>query len=252
MVGTGQKYDVWFQEQVVFNKFVEQKGIFKDMTDVMKSENPYEPGKTLESKMSEEQKDYYMRDGKYYGVPHYAGYVGIVYNKAMFDRQKAYFAKDYDKSYLAENPILCTVLDLEDPRTPGPDGIEGTLDDGLPTTYAEFYALCDVLSSTNKPMSWSGKHRHGYLGWFLQSLSASNESLSQAILNYTFDGTLDSLISVTEEVDGSPEITALDDVEIDAKENGWKVAAQRGKYYALDFLETIVDNGWCTNCVCRR
>lgn len=241
----GEQYDVWFEEQVLFNQFVKEN-VFKDMTDVLTSENPYEPGKTLESKMSEEQKDYYMRDGKYYGVPHYAGYVGIVYNKAMFDRQKAYFAKDYDKSYLAENPILCTVLDLEDPRTPGPDGIEGTLDDGLPTTYAEFYALCDVLSSTNKPMSWSGKHRHGYLGWFLQSLSASNESLSQAILNYTFDGTLDSLISVTEEVDGSPEITALDDVEIDAKENGWKVAAQRGKYYALDFLETIVDNGWYT------
>lgn len=241
----GEQYDVWFEEQVLFNQFVGEN-VFKDMTDVLTSDNPYEPGKTLESKMSEEQKTYYMRDGKYYGVPHYAGYVGIVYNKAMFDRYNTYFAKDYDESFLAENPILCMVLDNEDARTPGPDGIEGTIDDGLPTTYAEFYALCDVLSSTNKPMSWAGKHRHSYLGWFLQSLSASNESLSQAILNYTFDGTLDSLISVTEEVDGSPVITDLDDVELDAGVNGWKVAAQRGKYYALDFLETIVDNGWYT------
>ena len=245
----GEQYDVWFQEQVPYNTFVGEN-VFKDMTDVLTEPNDYDGGKTIESKMSEEQKDYYMRDGKYYGVPHYAGYVGIVYNKAMFDKKDLYFAKDYDKSYLKDNPLLCMIFEKDDARTPGPDGIEGTIDDGLPTTYDEFYAVCDLLSSTNKPMSWSGKHRHGYLGWFLQSLSASNESLSQAILNYTFDGTLESLISVTEEVDGSPVITEADDVVLtasNAKTDGWKVASQRGKYWALDFLETIVDNGWYTS-----
>ena len=241
----GEQYDVWFEEQVLFNQFVGE-GVFHDMTDVLTSENPYEADKTLESKLSQEQKDYYKRDGKYYGVPHYAGYVGIAYNKEMFDRYNTYFAKDYNKEYLADNPILCMVLDETDAKSPGPDGIEGSLDDGLPTTYEEFYALCEVLSSTNKPISWSGKHRHGYLGWLLQSLSASNESYDQAILNYTFDGTATSLISVTEEVDGNPVFTEAEDVVLDASENGWKVAAQRGKYYALDFLETIVDNGWYT------
>ena len=93
----GEQYDVWFQEQVTYNTFVGEN-VFKDMTDVLTSENPYEEGKTLESKLSEEQKDYYMRDGKYYGIPHYAGYVGIVYNKAMFDKYNTYFAKDYNKS----------------------------------------------------------------------------------------------------------------------------------------------------------
>ncbi len=241
----GEQYDVWFEEQVLFNQHVGEN-VFKDMTDVLTDENPYEKGKTLESKMSEEQKEYYKRDGKYYGVPHYAGYVGIVYNKKMFDDYALYFAKDYDKSDLEGKPSRCMIWDIDDERTPGPDGMEGTIDDGLPTTYAEFYALCEVLSPTNKPMSWSGKHRHGYLGWFLQALSASNESYDQAIKNYTFDGTLNSLISVTEEVDGNPVFTEAEDVVLDASENGWKVAAQRGKYYALDFLETIVDNGWYT------
>ena len=244
----GEQYDVWFEEQVAYNSFVGEN-VFKDMTDVLTSPNDYDGGKTIESKLSQEQKDYYMRDGKYYGVPHYAGYVGIIYNKKMFDDYALYFAKDYDNSYLESEPSRCMIWDIDDERTPGPDGMEGTLDDGLPTTYAEFYALCNVLSSTNKPMSWSGKHRHGYLGWFLQSLSASNESVSQAILNYTFNGTLDSLISVTEEVDGDPQIEKLENVTLNAenaKADGWQVAKQRGKYYALDFLEEIVDNGWYT------
>ena len=155
MTSRGETYDIWFQEQVPYNQYV-GKNVMKDMTDVLTSENPYEPGKTLLSKMSAEQQNYYNRDGKYYGVPHYAGYVGIVYNKKMFDDYKAYFYKGYDKSLLATAPGECMVISLDEPRTAGPDGIEGTLDDGLPTTYEEFYALCTVLSETNKPISWSG------------------------------------------------------------------------------------------------
>ena len=252
MVGTGQKYDVWFQEQVVFNKFVEQKGIFKDMTDVMTSANPYEPGKTLESKLNDQQKNYYMRDidgdgvGEYYGIPHYAGYVGIVYNKDMFDDQYAYFAKDYDKELLKTSPDDCFVGGLYDERTPGPDGVEGTDDDGLPTTYEEFYALCGFISSQNKPIAWSGKHRHGYLGWFLTAMSANNEGAEQARLNYSFNGTATNLVTVTEDALGTPTYTELADLELDAKNNGYQLAQQKGKYDALKFLETIVDNGWYT------
>ena len=248
MIDKGETYDIWFQEQVYYNQFI-GKNVMKDMTDVLTSENPYEPGKTLLGKLSAEQQDYYNRDGKYYGVPHYAGYVGIVYNKKMFDDYKAYFYKGYDKELLTTAPGECMVISLTEPRTAGPDGIEGTIDDGLPTTYEEFYALCTILAETNKPISWSGKHRHGYLGWFLQSLSGSNEALDQAVLNYSFDGTLNSLIAVEEDALGTVTITDLPDVEINAenvKADGWKVAQQRGKYYALDFLETIVDYEWYT------
>ncbi|MBQ8342891.1 MAG: hypothetical protein IJY21_02165 [Clostridia bacterium] len=247
MVGTGDQYDVWFQEQVLYNQYVgANQNVFKDMTDVLTSENPYEEGKTLESKMTAEQKAYYMRDGKYYGIPHYAGYVGIVYNKKLFDANSAYFAKDYEKEWLKTDIESCFIPlgELDAPRTPGPDGVEGTDDDGLPTTYEEFYALCEILSYTCKPIAWSGAHRHGYLGWFLTALSANNDGLAQASLNYSFEGTADNLISVTEDEAGNVTITDLDDLTLDAYNNGYKLASQRGKYYALDFLETIVDNGW--------
>ena len=247
MVGTGGQYDVWFQEQVLYNQYVKNYSIFKDMTDVLTSPNPYEEGKTLESKLTAEQKDYYMRDGKYYGIPHYAGYVGIVYNKKLFDSNWAYFAKDYDKANLTGTIEDCFVENLTQERTAGPDGMYGTEDDGLPTTYAEFYALCELLDYTCKPISWSGKHRHGYLGWFLTALAANNDGLATASLNYSFDGTTDKLISISEDAVENVTIESLgDEVRIDGYENGWQMASQRGKYYALDFLETIVDNEWYT------
>ncbi len=245
MVATGAQYDVCFQEQVLFNQFVQQD-VFKDMTDVMNSENPYEPGKTLESKLNQQQKDYYMRDNKYYGIPHYAGYVGIVYNKRMFDDTMAYLAKDYDKEMLKVDPINCFVWDLEEPRTPGPDGVEGTDDDGLPITYDEFYALCEFFSTTNKAIAWSGKYRDSYLSWFLTAMTANNEGAEQAALNYSFDGTATNLVSVIEDNNGNPVFTELGEVELEAKNSGYLLAQQKGKYYALDFLETIVDNEWHT------
>ena len=58
MTSRGETYDIWFQEQVPYNQYV-GKNVMKDMTDVLTSENPYEPGKTLLSKLSAEQQDYY-------------------------------------------------------------------------------------------------------------------------------------------------------------------------------------------------
>ena len=64
MMNSGNNYDVWFQEQVYYNQILKNGNIFRDMTDVLTSENPYEPGVTIESKMSDYQKAYYLRDGK--------------------------------------------------------------------------------------------------------------------------------------------------------------------------------------------
>ncbi|MBQ7770597.1 MAG: hypothetical protein IJ373_05365 [Clostridia bacterium] len=247
MTNSGAKYDVWFQEQVYYNQIVKADNMFADMTDVLTETNPYETDKTLESKMTPEQQDYYLRDGKYYGIPHYAGYVGIVYNKALFETLNLYLADGYDKEDLANDPGMCFVWDATEKRTAGPDGMYDTEDDGLPTTYAEFYALCDVVKQSSlKPVAWAGKYRQEYLNWFMTALSGNHEGLEQASLNYSFDGTATNLISVTEDADGNVTETPIEDVELDAKNNGYKLASQRGKYYALDFLETLVDREWTT------
>ena len=248
IVQNGVPYDIVFEEQVLYNKFVRKGGVFSPMTEVLTRENPYELGTTLESKLSAQQQAFYKvdtdNDGEgdtYYGIPHYAGYVGIVYNKHMFTTNGWYFMKDYDKNDLETAAMYCLTSDMNN-RTPGPDGIPGNDDDGLPTTYEEFYALCGVIAQNYTPLTWAGKYRQEYLSWFMTALTANYEGLEQMSLNYDFDGTAKNLISV----DANGTVTPLADVDINGAENGYELAKQAGKYYALSFLETIADKNWYT------
>ena len=233
MMNSGNKFDVWFQEQVYYNQILNNGNIFHDMTDVLTSENPYEPGKTIESKMSDYQKEYYMRDGKYYGIPHYAGYIGIAYNKVMFEEFNWFFKDGYTAAEFAN--LECFVESESDVKSKGPDGKANTADDGLPTTYDEFFALCALIKDKCEPITWAGKHRQEYLNWFKTALAANYEGLDQMSLNYSFDGTATNLI----EVDANGNITELADIEIN-KDNGYELAKQAGKYYAVKFLQEII------------
>lgn len=251
MTQTGVKYDIWFHESVYYYQLLNM-GFLAPMTEVLTTPNPYESGKTLESKLTEEQIKYYKvdtdQDGvgdTYYGIPHYAAYFGINYNKYMFDENGWYFKDGYVDADLDddENFVFCFTKE-ESKRSKGPDGKKGTYDDGLPTTYREFYALCDLISATNKPVAWAGKYRGSYMNWFLNSMAAANEGAEQMALNYSFNGTAKNLIDVDAT---TGEITELDDVKIDGPNNGYMLAKQKGKYDALSFLETIIDNNWYTD-----
>ena len=236
MMNSGVQYDVWFQEQVFYNQIIENGTIFTDMTDVLTSDNPYEPGVTIESKMSDYQREYYKRDGKYYGIPHYAGYIGLAYNRVMFDKYNWYFKNDYTADEFAS--LECFIESATEVKSEGPDGKLNTDDDGLPTTYDEFFALCELISEKCNPITWSGKHKDEYLNWFKTAMCANYEGLEQMSLNYTFDGTAKNLIGV----DAAGNVTELDDVAI-TKDNGYELAKQAGKYYALKFFERIIKDG---------
>lgn len=230
---------VYFQEDVWYTTYLRNGNIFEDMTEALTSDNPYEPGVTLESKLSEEQKQYFNINGKYYGVPHYAGYVGINYDIDLFE-EKGYYLKDgyaYDGN--TEKLAACFTAD-KNKMTAGPDGKKGTDDDGLPTTYDEFFMLCGYIKQNNDtPITWDNKNRQKYLNWFLSSLAASYEGLEQTNLNYTYSGTAKNLVSVA--ADGT--VTKLPETEI-TSENGYELARQAGRYYGLDFIETLADNGY--------
>lgn len=241
MMNSGEQYDVWFQEQVYYNQILETGNIFRDMTDVLTEENPYEPGVTIESKMSDYQKEYYLRDGKYYGIPHYAGYIGIAYNKALFEDGGWYFKDGYTAEEFAK--LNCFAEDSGDVKSKGPDGLLGTEDDGLPTTYDEFFALCEAISDTCSPIGWAGKYRQEYINWFMTAMTANYEGLEQMSLNYSFDGVAKNLISV----DAAGNVTDLPDLTINGPENGYELAKQAGKYYALKFMERILDEGYQTD-----
>ncbi len=225
--------DVYFQERANYYTLI-RKNIVEDITDVVTGVNPYEDKKT-EEKLTAEQKDYYLIDGKYYGLPHYAGYYGITYNAELFDNNGYYFKKDY-----AYDPVDIESMFTKDKndRTAGPDGISGTDDDGLPTTYDEFFTLCDYISQTGVyPMHWTGKHRNNYMTWLYNALVADAEGLDQMMLNYSFNGEATDLGTIKDGqfvFDAAP--TTI------TEENGYELARQVGKYYALQFMSRLIKN----------
>lgn len=240
-------YDIVFEEQVLYNQYA--KDYFSPITEVLTTPNKYDGNQTIESKLTAEQKAFYKIDtdgdgegDTYYGIPHYAGYVGISYNKKKFEEQGWYFKDNYDKEDLANGDVEYCFTSDASKRSAGPDGKKGTSDDGLPTTYEEFFALCDYISAKIKPISWAGKYREEYLNWFITALAANYEGLEQMSLNYSFNGTAKNLVSVDE----NGNVTNLPETQIDGKENGYELAKQAGKYYALTFLEKIAAEKWYT------
>lgn len=230
---------VYFHEDVWYTTYLRNGNTFADMTEALTTDNPYEPGTTLESKLSAEQKAYFNVDGKYYGIPHYAGYVGVNYDIDLFE-EKGYYLKD-GYSYNGDTATLAACFtNVAAEKTAGPDGKKGTDDDGLPATYDEFFMLCGwITQNGDTPITWDNGNRQKYLNWFISSLAASYEGLEQTNLNYTFSGTAKNLVSVAN--DGT--VTKLPETEI-SSENGYELAKQAGKYYGLTFIEQLAKNDW--------
>ena len=230
---------VYFHEDVWYTTYLRNGNTFAEMTEALTTDNPYEPGTTLESKLSAEQKAYFSVDGKYYGIPHYAGYVGVNYDIDLFE-EKGYYLKD-GYSYNGDTATLAACFtNVAAEKTAGPDGKKGTDDDGLPTTYDEFFMLCGwITQNGDTPITWDNGNRQKYLNWFISSLAASYEGLEQTNLNYTFSGMAKNLVSVAN--DGT--VTKLPETEI-SSENGYELAKQAGKYYGLTFIEQLAKNDW--------
>lgn len=254
--------EIFFPERIDYHAWVKQ-GKILDISDTVKKENPDDGNKTILSKMSEAEKSYYQVDGKYYAIPHHEHQVGLIYDIDLFEEAELYFAKngapseDYASDKAANGSYAGgsyknagAYADSKGysftgtgAKSAGPDGKHGTTDDGLPATYDEFYVLCDYMAELNwhkkiVPIIWSGKNRAEYMDWQLCALTADYEGEEQFKLNYTYSGTAKNLISV----DNMGNVTPLDDVPI-SSQTGYKIYSSAGRYYALSFLDTIVENG---------
>lgn len=223
-------YDVFFMES---EDLVELRngGAVEDISDIVVSEGI--DGKTIVSKLDDYQKNFFGNgEGKYDGLPRYYGTTGIVYNIDLFEEKELYIGKE--GGYVGKNGE----------KSLGADGLPNTDDDGLPTTYAEFYDLLDqMILKSVVPMCWNGKYYNHYLGYFFDSLVADYEGVDQMMLNYTYDGTATDLVKtengkVVLNTDGTP---ATESVSI-SKTNGYELARQAGKYYAFQFMHKIISD----------
>lgn len=231
----GDKYDIYSIESMDYYSLV-NKDVLLDLTDVYTTANPYESGKTIEDKLTTEQKNYYRTDeGKYYGIPNYGGYFGIAYNIDIFESKGFYIKKDADFADTANIGQYFTKASNN--RSEGPDGKAGTSDDGLPVTYDEFFYLCRrMLEVGVTPIIWSGQYYEKQLTGLIHSLVTEAEGAEQMTLTYTMDGTATTL----GKVENGTFVADTEATKITTA-NGYELARRKGNYDSLDFLNRLIN-----------
>lgn len=230
-----QDRDIYFTEQVDYYALLNQ-GKLLDITDAVKTPlTEYGEKESIYQKMHSGDREFFQQDKNFYGLPFYEATYGIYYDVELFEDELLYFAAD------GSGDADGFITSLNDELSPGPDGkAETVYDNGLPATYEEFFKLCDKivgLGTNYKPISWGGTVSGNYLNYFLRSLWADYEGAEQMSLNYTLKGTATNLVSSIKD-DG--QVTTYSDYI--TEEKGYLLQKQAGRYYALDFLERLLDN----------
>lgn len=257
MVGTltDDSNYVFFLEDVPYGEMVYGNQIL-DITDVVNGtfdintatgDNtiPDVTDKNIIGKFSDIQASSLAIESKYYAIPHYEGYYGFTYDADLFEKKHYYMGYDPDEypNYDPANPDLnkvefSTGFSINDGNllSPGPDGIHGTYDDGLPVTYADFYKLCEQMTSDGvTPMIWSGQYGF-YISNAINQLIADYNGYDNETLGYTFNGKSTKYVTGFDG-NGNPIIGEKDITNA----NGYDYFKQAGHYYGLSFLEKLVD-----------
>lgn len=230
---TNNTFDVWFAESVKYLDLI-STGQVMDITDmVTESLSEITDGKesgTIEDKLTTEQKAALTASGgKYYVLPHYEVYTGLVYDIDLFDKYGYYFSEDG------------SFVGVDGAKTVGPDGVRGTNDDGLPSSYEELYALMDQMVVDGvTPFTWTVASEN-YVNDLFAGLMASYCGKDEFMLNVNFDskltGTKARIIkNFTNE--GKAEVSSVD---INSA-NGYLMSQSAAKYYAYELMEKIMSN----------
>ncbi len=223
-----------------------------------------ESGKTVESKLTAKRSDlvsqYKTAADKYYAIPldGVGGYCNI-YDVDLFENNSLYYQKGGCPSeYTRKATCASAPLDgsfstykytngITAEKSAGPDGEYGTMDDGLPATYEEFFDLCDYMvdKKTITPFTWSGAVAADYFKRFAAVNWADIEGKDGAELWKTFSGTADSLGTVNANGEFVPDATPTQiTMTTDANgkvtaSNAYELARQAGMYYAVSFWEQV-------------
>lgn len=246
------KEEVYFTEAAYYFTLLYQEKALGDITQAVTADLSGfgdASGTTIESKLTEEQQDYFgvtETDGKkhYYGLPHYNTFFGLTYNVDLFEDNGYFYKKGADIE--TDAPDDCFVSPhSSQKRSAGPDGKEGTDDDGLPATYDEFFFLCDYIAAASQiPLVWSGADYMTYLNGFTSALAANGDGLTQTMLGYNFDEntpatTLGTIVNGNFVKDAAPTtVTGA---------TGYETARSAGKYYALDFVHRMTEKSGSSN-----
>ncbi len=211
---------------------------FMDISDVVKNVNVHD-NKTIESKLYANDKAVLGDGGKYYMLPHYEVYEGINYDAGLFASKNFYFSNRVDDD--SENPYPGTnafVLSATDTKSCGPDGVYDTYDDGLPSTYHEFYKLMDKMVQIGvTPFVFTGSSSQ-YTNMLMTGLASNYVGADVWGANFDFD----SNGTEVEVVIGFSGTTPLTEKTVITQENANKITSSLGMYYASELCHKVFSN----------
>ena len=254
-----------FIGELNYYKFV-SSGVMMDISDVVKGNAVNGPDSaeavTIESKLRPDQRNFYNigADGnkKYYGLPSYETSMNINYNVSVFKNKNLYFAAGTDGQTETWSEEKLKSKDVEDlfiktknaKKSKGPDGKEGTYDDGLPATYNDFQALLTCMVRRGVvPFIWNGTSTD-YLTGLANELWANNAGYEQMMLNMSFEGTAKDLIEfdangkMVFNEDGTPKLRA--ETAITPK-TAYELHASKSLYDAVRFVKMMMGTSVETN-----
>ena len=244
----------------------------------------------------DDKANYVTSTGEVYGLPTFELFVGSSYDKDLFDAMGYYFADPTKTSKTIKlnasnkyTPLLDfsvdgqpiegyepvefylvnqdTDLDWESHKSVGPDGKTGiingvdySLDDGLPSSLLELIALCNYMKKKDSvyPLQFTGKYAADYADNFIYGLVYSLLGEDGAKTTRSFTGDVDVLVSFTGEEGNSdptdpiryllPTIKGIrlpktEKVSI-TEETGFYTFYSQERYYAMALIELFKQQDW--------
>ena len=216
------------------------KDLLYDLTDVVKAELPDGSG-TIENKLFDDQVETFSAvGGKYYSLPSFVSFPGVTYDAQLFEDNFLYFADEGGVMPVGNSSYTGTTytgrgIDATGAakRSPGPDGKYDSYDDGLPSSYEEYFYLLDTMVEMSiTPFVWTGRSQH-YTNMFFFSLLNSASTKEEFLSNFTFDSGEETVDVITGFNGTEPNV---DQVKITA-DNGYLTTQTASRYQALKFLE---------------
>ena len=184
-------------------------------------------------------------DGKtIYQIPHYEGGGGIVYDKDLFEEYRLYKSKTGGWTNREEGNLSV-----------GSDGKEGTMDDGLPVTYKEFFQLCTRMKqNTIIPFIISGEWKYSYQDLLLEKATLAYDGVqtTEAFLHFNGD-TANYVTNITDNADAYFGYDLTMESASITPENGYLRDQTPGRLYAFEMLNKIVTDklysvsGWSSS-----
>ncbi len=235
-VPANDDYEIYFSSAVPYEDLVSANALL-DITDLVTKTVNEQDGKTIESKISQPYKDALLVDGKYYGIPLYEAYTSAVtYDAGVFKDKNLYFSNKVDGADAVYPGTNAFVTNVNDTKSCGPDGVYGNYDDGLPSTYHEFYKLMDrmVNHSSVTPFVFTGHSSH-YTNQLPGALFANYVGKDAASTVYDFDSNGKEVEIVTGFTGNTPNVTKM----VLTVDNANKIKSSLGLYYAAEFCAKV-------------